>query len=235
MHGTLWNAIFTSLIGYEIDVIDTVRFNDDTDFLYRLATALGMRPNHEYWCKCTWRTNGINKTATSDRRPPLTVGLPVTSERYWVSFQVTRLFHKVTVLQCDNFLLPHMYLFETSPGWLQDWRGFLYRRFGGGALSSNVFTICAVYCYLGRRGYFGVSNVALVSIYLQPLVAYELMKYQRGHTWQATAKMVQPCIFLTKSHECTVNRAISSRNFSNHYIIPFFVCQLQPVIFGGEW
>ena len=26
-----------------------------------------MRPNHEYWCKCTWRTNGINKTATSDR------------------------------------------------------------------------------------------------------------------------------------------------------------------------
>ena len=26
-----------------------------------------MRPNHEYWCKCTWRMNGINKTATSDR------------------------------------------------------------------------------------------------------------------------------------------------------------------------
>ena len=45
------------------------------------------------------------------------------------------------------------------------------------------------------------------------------MKYQRGcDTWQATAKMVQPCIFLTKSHECTVNCAISSWNFSNHYI-----------------
>ena len=66
-HGTLWNAIFTSRTGYEIDVIDTLRFNNDADFLYRLATALGMRPNHEYWCKCTWRTNGINKTATSDR------------------------------------------------------------------------------------------------------------------------------------------------------------------------
>ena len=66
-HGTLWNAIFISLIGYEIDVIDTLHFNNDADFLYRLATALGMRPNHEYWCKCTWRTNGINKTATSDR------------------------------------------------------------------------------------------------------------------------------------------------------------------------
>ena len=44
----------------------------------------------------------INKTATSDR-PPLTVGLPVTSERYWASFQVTRLFHKATVSHCDLF------------------------------------------------------------------------------------------------------------------------------------
>ena len=35
-------------------------------------------------------------------------------------------------------------------------------RFGGGALGSNVFTICAVYWSLGRRGYVGVSNVALV-------------------------------------------------------------------------
>ena len=31
-----------------------------------------------------------------------------------------------------------------------------------GPLSSNVFTICAVYWSLGRRGYFGVSNVVLV-------------------------------------------------------------------------
>ena len=52
----------------------------------------------------------------------------------------------------------------------------------------------------------------IFSIYLQPLVAYELMKYQRGcDTWQATAKMVQPCIFLTKPQECTVNCAISSQ------------------------
>ena len=35
--------------------------------------------------------------------PPFTVGLPVTSERYSASFQVTRLFHKVTVSQCDHF------------------------------------------------------------------------------------------------------------------------------------
>ena len=130
MHGTLWNAIFTSLIG----------FNNDADFLYRLVTALGMRLNHEYWCKCTWRTNGINKTAGHKwlTLPPLTVGLPVTSERYWASFQVTRLFHKATVSQCDHF-------FATTYRKLNqvDYQIEIFLpQFGGGALSSNVFTIC---------------------------------------------------------------------------------------------
>ena len=56
----------------------------------------------------------------------LTVGLPVTSERYWAIFQVTRLFHKATVSHCNHFLLQHMYLlFETSPGWSQGWRFFV--------------------------------------------------------------------------------------------------------------
>ena len=57
-------------------------------------------------------------------------------------------------------------------------------------------------------------------IYLLPILAYEFIKFQRGcDAWQVTAKIAQPCIFHTKSHECTVNCAISSRNFSNHYII----------------
>ena len=34
-------------------------------------------------------------------------------------------------------------------------------------ISSNVFTICAVYWSLGRRGYFGVSNIALVKVSCQ--------------------------------------------------------------------
>ena len=52
---------------------------------------------------------------------PLTVGLAVTSESYWASFQVTRLFHSATI-----FLLLHMYLlFETSLGWLPGWGFFL--------------------------------------------------------------------------------------------------------------
>ena len=62
-HGILWNAIFTSSIGY---VIDTLRFNNDVDVLYRLAIVLEMRLNHEYWYQCTWQTNNINKRATSD-------------------------------------------------------------------------------------------------------------------------------------------------------------------------
>ena len=41
---------------------------------------------------------------------------------------------------------------------------FFLSRFGGGALSSNVFTICAVYWSLGRRGYFGDSNVVIVPL-----------------------------------------------------------------------
>ena len=115
-----------------------------------------MPPNREYW----WSTKQPQVTDLP------TVWLPVTSERYWASFQVTRLFHKATVSHCDHFLLLHMYLlFETSPGWLQGWRGFFFfflPRFGGGPLSSNVFTICAVYWSLGGRGYFGVLNVVLV-------------------------------------------------------------------------
>ena len=41
-------------------------------------------------------------------------------------------------------------------------RVFFLPQFWWGALSSNVFTICAVYWSLGRPGYFGVSNVVLV-------------------------------------------------------------------------
>ena len=43
---------------------------------------------------------------------------------------------------------------------------FFLPRFGGGSLSSNVFTIYAIYWSLGRRGYFGVSNVVLVIVML---------------------------------------------------------------------
>ena len=75
-----------------------------------------MQPNHEYWWSI--KQPQMTDTVTSNRlqgprggglandwsdcgdRPPLTVRLPVTSERYWASFQVTRLFHTVTIFCC---------------------------------------------------------------------------------------------------------------------------------------
>ena len=171
MHGILWNAMFTNLISYEIDIIDTLRFNNDADFLYRLATALKIRPNHEYWCKCTWQTSGINKTGTSDW---LDLGFQWHRRGIELVLQVPRLFHNATVSQCDHFVWLHIYmylLFEASPGDYQVGELFFFNlnfgalRGGGAGVSSNVFTICAVYWSLGRRGYFGVSNVVLVYIW----------------------------------------------------------------------
>ena len=59
--------------------MDTLRFNNDVDFRYRLATVLEMRLNHEYWCEpeYTWQTNS-NQYLVSTKQPQvkyLTVGL----------------------------------------------------------------------------------------------------------------------------------------------------------------
>ena len=69
-------------------------------------------------------------------------------------------------------------LFETSPGW----RGVFLNSILWGPLSSNVFTICAVYWSLGRRGYFGVSNVVLVCVCNSVLHAFmwSLYPYPSG-------------------------------------------------------
>ena len=84
-----------------MDFIDTLRFNNDVDFLYRLATVLEMRLNHEYWGEpdCTWQTNSIKAQQNSHKWKTWQLGFQ-TLERYWASFQVTRLFHSAT-----NFLL----------------------------------------------------------------------------------------------------------------------------------
>ena len=103
----------------------------------------------------------------------LPVELPVTSERKWASFQVTRhtqlvgwvdrrLFHSdsATVLQCDNFCcykyLLCLKLYMTS----QWWRGFFLFFFlffffwggggGGGALISGVFSLVFGVVYWSR-------------------------------------------------------------------------------------
>ena len=114
-----------------------------------------MPPNREYW----WSTK---QPQVTDLRWQLGFQW---HRRYWVSFQVTRLFHKATVSHCDHFLMLHMYLlFETSPGWLQGWRGFFF------FLTSIWWGSTQLQCiYYLRRilisrppRVFRVSNVVLV-------------------------------------------------------------------------
>ena len=156
----------------ESNVMDTLGYNDDADFLYPSATALGMRPNHECRCECIWQTNGINKTATSDRL-----------DHCWqLGFQWHRkgielVYKSLDCLTVRPFFVATNVFFVSSfffwgvgvGGWV-----------GGGMV--RVAAVCvwayldlvgehsapiyllfgAVYWSLGRRWYFGVSNVALV-------------------------------------------------------------------------
>ena len=90
--------------------------------------------------------------------PPLTVRFTVTSERYWANFQVTRLFHSATIFFCCHISICCLKLHRAD----YKIEKVFFNLDLVGALSSNVFTICAIYWSLGRRGYFGVSNIALV-------------------------------------------------------------------------
>ena len=62
--------------------------------------------NHEYWCKCTWWTNGINKTSTSDR---LDLRWQLGFQWHWRGIELVfksldcftkRLFHSATIFCC---------------------------------------------------------------------------------------------------------------------------------------
>ena len=75
--------------------------------------------------------------------------------------QVPRLFHNATVSQCDHFCCYTCTCICCLK--LHQVREVFFNSIWCGPLSSNVFTICAVYWSLGRRGYFGVSNVVLVN------------------------------------------------------------------------
>ena len=79
--------------------------------------------------------------------------------------QVPRRFHNATVSQCDHILLLHICTCRLFVVWkfTRLERGF-FNSIWWGQISFNVFTICALYWTLGRRGYFGVSNVALVQL-----------------------------------------------------------------------
>ena len=101
------------------------------DFLYRLATVLEKRLNHEYWCEpeCTWQTNSINKTATK------------TSER--LDSWACRLWRGIELVFKSLHCFTMRPIFSTRR--LLEWRVFHF--LGGGVVgwgrvhSSNAFTI----------------------------------------------------------------------------------------------
>ena len=66
-----------------------------------MATALKIRPNHEYWCKCTPQTSGINKTVTSDWLDlRWQLGFQWHRRGIELVLQVPRLFHSATIFCC---------------------------------------------------------------------------------------------------------------------------------------
>ena len=134
--------------------------------LYRLATALGMRPKHEYWYKCTWQTNGINKTATCDRLDHCWHRTGIELVFKSLDCFTIRLFHNATI-----FLLQHMYMLSETffyfvcvcEGWGVGWGDYL--DLVGEHAVPMYLLFGAVYWSLGRRWYLGVSNVALVFLF----------------------------------------------------------------------
>ena len=102
----LWNAIFTSLIIkksmlliHYISIMMQI-FYIDWQQHWECVRTMNIGANAHGEQTVSTKPENSHKWQTW---PPLTVGLPVTSERYWAGFQITRLFHEATVSQCDHF------------------------------------------------------------------------------------------------------------------------------------
>ena len=151
-----------------------------------MANERYQRNSHKWWQ--TWH--------------PLRVGLPVTSERYWASFQVTRLFHKATVSQCDHFFFAtYIFVVWNLTRLITRLKIFFNLDLVGEHSSAQlqyVFTICAVYWSLGRRGYFGISNVALVQ-----WCCNVPCKYSLGRPVVSQCTLGQPVAF-----QCTLKQPV---------------------------
>ena len=125
MHGTLWNAIFTSLIGQQhsiaVDLSAKLTQNNSLPAVKKSMLSvhyvsimmrifyMDWQQHWEYDRTMNIGANAHGKRTVSTKQPqvtdltsvsPLTVGPPVTSERYWACFQVTRLFHSATICFC---------------------------------------------------------------------------------------------------------------------------------------
>ena len=119
--------------------------------------------------------NAHGKRTVSTKQPQvtdLTVGLRVTSERYWAGVQVTKLFHSATVSQCGRF-------FVTLPGWLLELSGFcVYGGGVGGCGGGGVYIVCVC----GRGGGGLSSNIFTIWCCILILMPSALFRRFKRHS-----------------------------------------------------
>ena len=121
---------------------------------------------------------------------PLTVGLPVTSERYWACFQVTRLFHSATIF-CCYICICCLKLHRAD---YQVEAFFYIDLVGEHSAPMSLLFAPNRYWSLGHRGYFGLSNVGLVWFVLQGIML--LLTLIICIVFCSVWSYIQVCLFL---------------------------------------
>ena len=149
-----------------------------------------MRRNHEYWCEpeCTWQTNSINKTATSER-------LDRWASRLW---------------RCIELVFKSLHCFTVrpifQPGRLLEWKVFHFNLFI--FLFSIYFLFLFIYLFIYFFFWGGVAR--LQCIYY--LVLFTDVKAAEGNwTFQASLLYYIINIFfatLSNIYENTFQRLI---------------------------
>ena len=111
-----------------------------------------MWPNREYRCKYTWQTNGINKTAWSDRLDHCwQLGFHWHRRGIEPVFKALNCFTMQLLHSAPILLLLHMIDYHSIFLFFEEFFfNFCVCVWGGGSI------------WWDRRGYYGVSNVALV-------------------------------------------------------------------------
>ena len=153
------------------------------DFLYRLATVLEMRLNHEYWCQpeCTWQTNSINITATSDRPDSRASSHWRGIELVFKSldcFTTRPFFSTKLITRMKSFSLFFYFVLFIHLSSLSFLFIYFFFFWGGGGSSAPMHLLFgAVYRSQGRRGCLDVSFQAWLLLSLSVYIAQMLPYY----------------------------------------------------------
>ena len=125
-----------------------------------------------------------------------------------------RLFHSATIFCC--YICTCICCLKLHRADYHVGEFFFLPQFWWGALSSNVFIICAVYWSLGRRGYFGISNVVLVWNYWHIICKTKLSKYLPfTHICiYSLCQFIDTGIIMTSQRRCHVRDSQTMHSFS---------------------